>query len=115
MDYIFIDGVAVLSLGYAMTLSYPEDKLAKVILRSCVSSYSGIIDQSIFHQERSICHECIFILMNGFIWQVRPTSSLLGPLNVTSVVGVWVINLLYLVGALGFMVSHVDYVKWPAV
>lgn len=30
MDYIFIDGVAVLSLGYAMTLSYPEDKLAKV-------------------------------------------------------------------------------------
>jgi hypothetical protein len=30
MDYIFIDGVAVLSLGYAMTLSYPKDKLAKV-------------------------------------------------------------------------------------
>ena len=30
MDYIFIDGVAVLSLGYAMTLSYPECKLAKV-------------------------------------------------------------------------------------
>ncbi|KAG0585432.1 hypothetical protein KC19_2G011200 [Ceratodon purpureus] len=75
MDYIFIDGVAVLSLGYAMTLSYPEDKLAKV----------------------------------------RPTSSLLGPQNVASVVGVWVINLLYLIGALGFMVSHTDYVKWPAV
>lgn len=33
MDYIFIDGVAVLSLGYAMTLSYPEDKLAKVFLQ----------------------------------------------------------------------------------
>nr|PNR41660.1 hypothetical protein PHYPA_019065 [Physcomitrium patens] len=75
MDYIFIDGVAVLSLGYAMTLSYPEEKLAKM----------------------------------------RPTSSLLGPLNVASVVGVWVINLLYLVGALNFMVNHADYVKWPAV
>jgi cation-transporting ATPase 13A3/4/5 len=30
MDYIFIDGVAVLILGYAMTLCYPEDKLGKV-------------------------------------------------------------------------------------
>lgn len=48
-------------------------------------------------------------------WQVRPTSSLLGPLNVASVVGVWIINLMYLVGALRFMVNHVDYVKWPAV
>jgi len=75
MDYIFIDGVAVLSLGYAMTLSYPEDTLAKD----------------------------------------RPTSSLLGPLNVTSVVGVWVINLLYLVGALRFMATHAGYIRWPAV
>jgi magnesium-transporting ATPase (P-type) len=74
MDYIFIDGVAVLILGYAMTLSYPEDKLGKV----------------------------------------RPTSSLLGPLNVASVVGVWGINLVFLVGALCFMHTQTGYVKWPA-
>jgi hypothetical protein len=74
MDYIFIDGVAVLILGYAMTLCYPEDKLGKV----------------------------------------RPTSSLLGPLNVASVVGVWGINLVFLVGALCFMHTQTGYVKWPA-
>ncbi|KAH9540758.1 hypothetical protein CY35_14G023000 [Sphagnum magellanicum] len=74
MDYIFIDGVAVLILGYAMTLCYPEDKLGKV----------------------------------------RPTSSLLGPLNVASVVGVWGINIVFLVGALRFMHTQTGYVKWPA-
>lgn len=36
MDYVFIDGVAVLSLGYAMTLSYPERKLGKVIMFTAV-------------------------------------------------------------------------------
>mgnify|MGYP006889202416 FL=1 len=33
MGYLFIDGVAVLSLGYAMTLCYPEDTLGKVRLQ----------------------------------------------------------------------------------
>jgi hypothetical protein len=30
MDYIFIDGIAILILAYAMTLCYLEDKLGKV-------------------------------------------------------------------------------------
>jgi cation-transporting ATPase 13A3/4/5 len=46
--------------------------------------------------------------------QVRPTSSLLGPLNVASVVGIWGINLVFLVGALCFMHTQTGYVKWPA-
>lgn len=32
MDYFFIDGVAVLSLGYTMNLSNPQKKLRKVRL-----------------------------------------------------------------------------------
>lgn len=74
MGYLFIDGVAVLSLGYAMTLSYPENTLGKA----------------------------------------RPTSSLLGPINVASVFGVWVINIVFLIGAILFMVEQPDYVRWPA-
>ncbi|KAL3676685.1 hypothetical protein R1sor_026633 [Riccia sorocarpa] len=74
MDYLFIDGVAVLSLGYAMTLSYPEQQLGKT----------------------------------------RPTSSLIGGLNVGSVVGVWVINLMFTIGALIFMRKEEGYVQWPA-
>jgi hypothetical protein len=30
MDYIFIDGIVILILGYAMTLCYVEDKVSKV-------------------------------------------------------------------------------------
>ncbi|KAI5068182.1 hypothetical protein GOP47_0017102 [Adiantum capillus-veneris] len=74
MGYLFIDGVAVLTLGYAMTLSHPEDILGKA----------------------------------------RPTSSLLGSLNVSSVFGVWFINIMFLIGAIHFMASQPDYVKWPA-
>ncbi|MCO5602078.1 hypothetical protein L7F22_056205 [Adiantum nelumboides] len=74
MGYLFIDGVAVLTLGYAMTVSHPED-----------------------------------ILGND-----RPTSSLLGSLNVSSVFGVWFINIMFLVGAINFMANQPDYVRWPA-
>jgi cation-transporting ATPase 13A3/4/5 len=35
-------------------------------------------------------------------------------LNVASVVGVWGINLVFLVGALCFMHTQTGYVKWPA-
>ena len=34
MDYFFIDGVAVLSLGYTMNLNNPQKKLRKVWLAS---------------------------------------------------------------------------------
>ncbi|KAJ7537387.1 hypothetical protein O6H91_11G004100 [Diphasiastrum complanatum] len=74
MDYVSIDGVAVLVLGYAMTRSQPEHKLNKI----------------------------------------RPTSSLLGPINVASVLGMWIINLCFFVGAVCFMSSQKEYVKWPA-
>eukprot|EP00250_Pteridium_aquilinum_P014895 c22269_g1_i1 orf=370-4158(-) len=74
MGYLFIDGVAVLSLGYAMTISHPEDILGKA----------------------------------------RPTSSLLGPLNVASVFGVWCINIVFLTGAMILMTKEPDYVQWPA-
>ncbi|EFJ32188.1 hypothetical protein SELMODRAFT_439526 [Selaginella moellendorffii] len=74
MDYFFIDGVAVLTLGYAMTLSYPEAKLGKD----------------------------------------RPTSSLLGAENVASVLGIWIINLCFLIAAVVMMANDPNYVKWPA-
>ncbi|MCO5592424.1 hypothetical protein L7F22_046427 [Adiantum nelumboides] len=74
MSFLFIDGVAVLSLGYAMTVSQPEKVLGKV----------------------------------------RPTSSLLGPLNVASVLGVWFFNMIFLIGGLYLMAGQPDYVKWPA-
>lgn len=74
MDYIFIDGVAVLALGYTMNLSNP---------RTCLS-------------------------------KDRPTSSLLVAQNVASVLGLWIINLLFVLGALPFMSVQSDYVKWPA-
>ncbi|XP_024527352.1 probable cation-transporting ATPase 13A4 [Selaginella moellendorffii] len=74
MDYIFIDGVAVLSLGYAMSRCNAEKILNKV----------------------------------------RPTSSLLGPLNVASVLGLWGSNVVFLVAAICFMASQKDYVRWPA-
>ncbi|KAH7415779.1 hypothetical protein KP509_14G060200 [Ceratopteris richardii] len=74
MSYVFIDGVAVLTLGYAMTTSHPEHVLGKV----------------------------------------RPTSSLLGLLNVASVFGVWFINLMFLIGAICFMERQPQYVRWPA-
>lgn len=74
MDYLFIDGVAVLSLGYAMTISHPEDILGKA----------------------------------------RPTSSLLGALNVASVFGVWFINMMVLIGATMLMAKQPEYVRWPA-
>ncbi|KAJ7563253.1 hypothetical protein O6H91_03G102700 [Diphasiastrum complanatum] len=74
MDYISIDGIAVLILAYAMTLSYPEEKLGKS----------------------------------------RPTSSLLAPSTIASTVGVWALNLLFLVGAVTFMAQQKEYVKWPA-
>ncbi|MCO5602074.1 hypothetical protein L7F22_056201 [Adiantum nelumboides] len=74
MSFLFIDGVAVLSLGYAMTVSQPEKVLGKA----------------------------------------RPTSSLLGPLNVASVLGVWFFNMIFLIGGLYLMAGQPDYVKWPA-
>eukprot|EP00249_Psilotum_nudum_P025156 c29394_g1_i3 orf=75-833(-) len=74
MDYLFIDGVAVLILGYAMTRSHPENTLAKA----------------------------------------RPTSSLLGPINVSSVLGIWLINQLFLIGAMILMENYPGYVTWPA-
>ncbi|BBN18845.1 hypothetical protein MPTK1_8g05990 [Marchantia polymorpha subsp. ruderalis] len=74
MDYVFIDGVAVLSLGYAMTLSYPERKLGKM----------------------------------------RPTSSLIGAMNTGSILGVWIINIVFMIGALLLMNREPGYVKWPA-
>eukprot|EP00249_Psilotum_nudum_P025155 c29394_g1_i2 orf=541-4356(-) len=74
MDYLFIDGVAVLILGYAMTRSHPENTLAKA----------------------------------------RPTSSLLGPINVSSVLGIWLINQLFLIGAMILMENYPGYVAWPA-
>ena len=57
MDYIFIDGVAVLSLGYAMTLSYPEDKLAKVfpdifpLPFQCVSIFMSVKFLTLLHKK----------------------------------------------------------------
>ncbi|KAI5068179.1 hypothetical protein GOP47_0016524 [Adiantum capillus-veneris] len=74
MSFLFIDGVAVLSLGYAMTVSQPEEVLGKA----------------------------------------RPTSSLLGPLNMASVLGVWFFNMIFLIGGLYLMAGQPDYVKWPA-
>lgn len=74
LDYIFIDGVSVLSLGYAMNLSNPVKKLRKE----------------------------------------RPTSSLLGPEQLASVLGMYLISLLFIIGELSFMSNQKDYVKWPA-
>jgi predicted P-type ATPase len=74
MDYLFIDGVAVLSLGYSMNLSNPQKKLS----------------------------------------QIRPTSSLLGPQNVASVLGLWIVNVLFVLINLSYMHIQPDYVKWPA-
>jgi hypothetical protein len=44
----------------------------------------------------------------------RPTSSLLSVTNISSILGSFLINLLFLIGALSFMASQTDYVRWPA-
>jgi hypothetical protein len=50
-------------------------------------------------------------LGDGGSVQVHPTSSLLGPLNVTSVVGVWGISLVFIVKVMWFMRIQLGYVK----
>lgn len=44
----------------------------------------------------------------------RPTSSLLGPINLASLLGTWIINMMFLVGQLMHMKHAKHYVKWPA-
>ena len=46
--------------------------------------------------------------------QDRPTSSLLGPLNLASFFGSYIITLCFLIGAIFLMYSDPDYVRWPA-
>jgi hypothetical protein len=46
--------------------------------------------------------------------QIRPTSSLLGPQNVASVLGLWIVNVLFVLINLSYMHIQPDYVKWPA-
>ena len=45
--------------------------------------------------------------------QRRPTSSLIGPLQVASNLGYWLISVSFLIGALYLMQSDPDYVAWP--
>ena len=45
--------------------------------------------------------------------KARPTSSLLGPLTLFSLVGAQVIHMFYLVVALLLMINHEDYLLWP--
>ena len=51
---------------------------------------------------------------NVCMLQMRPTSSLLGPQNVASALGMWIINLVFVLSALSFMTAQPGYVKWPA-
>ena len=74
MSYYCIDGIAITTLCYTMTLSEPVDELKKI----------------------------------------RPTASLLGPIALTSCLGVFVIAFLCLVTNLLIMVNDPDYVQWPA-
>lgn len=46
--------------------------------------------------------------------EYRPTSSLFSPTTVASILGLMVISLLYLVGALVHGTNHPDYVQWPS-
>jgi hypothetical protein len=52
-------------------------------------------------------------LVHGLL-QIRPTSSLLGPQNVASVLGLWIVNVLFVLINLSYMHIQPDYVKWPA-
>jgi len=74
MDYLMIDGIAVLCLSYVLTLSHPVDELPAE----------------------------------------RPTSSLLGPSTLSSVIGMQVINVCILMSALAIMRGDNDYIVWPA-
>ncbi|BBN19120.1 hypothetical protein MPTK1_8g08050 [Marchantia polymorpha subsp. ruderalis] len=74
MDYIIIDSVAVLVLGYTMTLSQPAKRLSKE----------------------------------------RPTSSLLSPQTVASTLGIWIMNIIFLIIAIVYMKNLHGYVPWPA-
>lgn len=51
---------------------------------------------------------------NHGLLQIRPTSSLLGPQNVASVLGLWIVNVLFVLINLSYMHIQPDYVKWPA-
>lgn len=62
MDYLFIDGVAVLSLGYSMNLSNPQKKLSQVWkpMPLCIRSslnYIKIPDQNFAIQSRLTSQE----------------------------------------------------------
>lgn len=74
MSYYCIDGIAITTLCYTMTLSAPVDKLKTI----------------------------------------RPTASLLGPIALTSSLGVFIIAFLCLVTNLVIMANDEDYVQWPA-
>jgi hypothetical protein len=50
----------------------------------------------------------------SWLLQIRPTSSLLGPQNVASVLGLWIVNVLFVLINLSYMHIQPDYVKWPA-
>lgn len=74
MDYVMIDGVAVLCLSYAMTLSRPVAVLPPD----------------------------------------RPTSSLLGPTSLCSVIGMQGINVAVIFAALAISAADPAYVRFPA-
>lgn len=73
--YMAIDVIAILTLGYTMTLGMPrKNELPKT----------------------------------------RPTSSLLSPTTVASVIGMQAVNITFLTINLFIMTAHKDYVRWPS-
>mmetsp|Transcript_32070 Transcript_32070/g.63578 ORF Transcript_32070/g.63578 Transcript_32070/m.63578 type:complete len:364 (-) Transcript_32070:16-1107(-) len=74
LSYFMIDIVAVLVLGFALSLGEPADRLAPS----------------------------------------RPKSSLLGALNISSLLGVFVISFAFYVAGILHMQTWEGYVRWPA-
>jgi len=68
--------------------------------------------------------DCVAVLILSYVMTLsrpvdilsteRPTSSLLGPSVVASVVGMHAINVAFMVGGLMMMKADDDYVEWPA-
>ena len=133
MDYIFIDGVAILSLSMTFLQHVIIPVLKCICKMKCKGVVCSLVDLRHFSWHRSStpcsasttgkcaefhrCHAgyCITLSQPAkVLGQDRPTSSLLGPLNLASFFGSYIITLCFLIGAIFLMYSDPDYVRWPA-
>ena len=67
-----------------------------------------VSDVTMFHMRAS------WMVMCRQLYKQRPTSSLLGVQTIVSVVGIWVLDVCFLLAGFEYMRHQPGYVLWPA-